>query len=184
MSSDPSQLSRFRNHRLGADNVVKVVDAIINQCIDKGLIKSKSIILDSTHSYECIQAKANQSIDEAANRLIRAVKKKNKKVYQELPTLPKLEEASDETLAKEMLHYLAELVEMVEEKIPYAKGAINEKMTIAKQIVEDECLLAKKGIQSAVDPDARFAWKSTTKNFTGYKSHLALTEEEMITGCN
>ncbi|WP_336865744.1 hypothetical protein [Peribacillus frigoritolerans] len=91
MSSDPSQLSRFRNHRLGADNVVKVVDAIINQCIDKGLIKSKSIILVSTHSYECIQAKANQSIDEAANRLIRAVKKKNKKVYQELPTLPKLE---------------------------------------------------------------------------------------------
>lgn len=80
-----------------------------------------------------------------------------------MPTLPKLEEASDETLAKEMLDYLAELVEMVEEKIPYAKGAINEKMTIAKQIVEDECLLAKKGIQSAMDPDARFAWNPPPK---------------------
>lgn len=149
----------------------------------KGLIKSKSIILDSTHSLKnASKQKPIKVLTKAANRLIRAVKKQNKKVYQVLPILPKLEEASDETLAREMLHYLAELVEMVEEKIPYAKGAIKEKMTIAKQIVEDEWLLAKKGIQSAIDPDARFGWKSTTKNFTGYKSHLAMTEEEMITG--
>lgn len=34
---------------------------------------------------------------------------------------------------------------------------------------------------SAIDPDARFGWKSSTKSFFGYKEHIAMTEEEMIT---
>jgi transposase len=180
---DPSQLSRFRNHRLGADNVDKVLNAIVKQCIDNGLIKSKSIILDSTHSLmNASKQKPIEILTKAATRLLRAVKKQHKNLYKKLPVLPKVEGESDEEQAKEMLHYLATLGEMVEEKIPDAEGSLKEKITIAKQIVEDERLLANKGIQSAIDPDARFGWKSTTKNFTGYKNHIAMTEEEIITG--
>jgi hypothetical protein len=56
-----------------------------------------------------------------------------------------------------------------------------EKLQIAKQIVEDERLLANKGIMSAIDPEARFGGKSSTKSFFGYKNHIAMTEEEIIT---
>ncbi len=49
------------------------------------------------------------------------------------------------------------------------------------QIVTDERLLAKKGISSAIDPDARFGRKSISKSFFGYKTHLTMTEEEIIT---
>ncbi|EPY13628.1 hypothetical protein PAAL66ix_06348 [Paenibacillus alvei A6-6i-x] len=30
-------------------------------------------------------------------------------------------------------------------------------------------------------PDARFGWKSSSKSFFGYKEHIAMTEEEIIT---
>ncbi|MDQ8739517.1 transposase, partial [Paenibacillus sp. LHD-38] len=73
------------------------------------------------------------------------------------------------------------LGETVEELLPDHEGAISDKLQIARQIVEDERLLSHKGILSAIDPDARFAWKSKTKSFFGYKEHLAMTEEEIIT---
>jgi hypothetical protein len=65
--------------------------------------------------------------------------------------------------------------------LPDHEGAISDKLHTAKQIIEDERLLANKGIRSAVDPDARFGWKSNTRSFFGYKEHLAMTEEEFIT---
>jgi hypothetical protein len=80
-----------------------------------------------------------------------------------------------------MLRYLAELGQTVEDMLPDHEGAVSEKLETAKQIVEDERLLAYKGIQSAIDPDARFGWKSNTKSFFGFKEHLAMTEEEIIT---
>jgi IS5 family transposase len=80
-----------------------------------------------------------------------------------------------------MLHYLAELGETVETLLPDHEGSISEKIKVAKAIVEDERLLANKGIMSAIDPDARFGWKSNTKSFFGYKEHIAMTDEEIIT---
>ncbi len=80
-----------------------------------------------------------------------------------------------------MLAYLALLGETVEELLPDHEGAVSEKLGIAKQIVEDERLLSHKGILSAIDPDARFGWKSNSKSFFGYKEHIAMTEEEIIT---
>lgn len=41
-----------------------------------------------------------------------------------------------------MLRYLAELGETVESLLPDHEGAISEKLNIARQIVEDERLLA------------------------------------------
>src|SRR5690606_6336684 len=47
---DASQLSRFRNHRLGANQVDQVLTSIVQQCIEQGLIKSNTIIVDATHT--------------------------------------------------------------------------------------------------------------------------------------
>ena len=52
---DPSQLSHFRNHRLDVSQVDDVLKQIISQCIEKGLIKSKAIIMDATHTHAAIQ---------------------------------------------------------------------------------------------------------------------------------
>ncbi len=45
---DAFQLSRFRNHRLGASQVGDVLKHVISQCIERGLVKSQTIIMDAT----------------------------------------------------------------------------------------------------------------------------------------
>ncbi|WP_425305705.1 IS1182 family transposase [Domibacillus aminovorans] len=179
---DSSQLSRFRRHRLGAGNVEKVMEAIVKQCVEKRLIRSKAIIIDSTHTHmNASKQTPLEVLQKAAIRLVRSVKKSYSKLYASLPKKPKLENLTEEEQALSALSYLAELGEYIENRLPDAEGSMKEKLTIAKQIVEDERLLSKKGIKSAVDPDARFGWKSRSKNFMGYKNHFAMTEEEIIT---
>jgi len=178
---DPSQLSRFRNHRLGAGQVDELLKAVVRQCIEKGLVKSKTIIMDSTHTLASSQTqKPLEVLRDAAKRLFRVVVKKHPKLEKKLPRLPELKKDQVDA-EKIMLHYLAELGETIETLLPDHEGSISEKIRIAKDIVEDERLLANKGIMSAIDPDARFGWKSNTKSFFGYKEHIAMTEEEIIT---
>jgi transposase len=179
---DPSQLSRFRNHRLGAGQVDEVLNAVVHQCVEKGLIKSKTILVDSTHTLAASQIQRPlEVLRDAAKRLFRATVKRHPKLEKTLPKLPKVKEDQEADAEKIMLRYLAELGEAVETLLPDHEGSITEKLDIAKKIVEDERLLAKKGISSAIDPDARFGWKSSTKSFFGYKEHIAMTEEEIIT---
>ncbi|MGZ7050123.1 MAG: IS1182 family transposase [Methanobacterium sp.] len=178
---DPSQLSRFRVHRLGANQVEKVLEHIVKQCVEKGLIQSKAIIIDSTHTIaNAAKDKPLDVLKKASNRLLRGVKKQYSRLYEKLPKFPKLE-GSDEEKAKQLLHYLGELTDLLEDKLPDAEGSLLEKINTAKQIVEDERLLTNKGISSAVDTDARFGRKSKSRTFYGYKSHIAMTEEEIIT---
>jgi IS5 family transposase len=178
---DSSQLSRFRNHRLGASQIDELLKVIVKQCLEKGLIKSKSLILESTHSLAASKKqRALFVLRDAAKRLLRTVIKKHPKLEKKLPRKPELQKNQPDA-EKVMLHYLAELGESVETFLPDHEGAISEKLQIAKQIVEDERLLANKGIMSAIDPEARFGWKSNTKSFFGYKNHIAMTEEEIIT---
>ncbi|KJB84984.1 hypothetical protein AZ66_27450 [Paenibacillus sp. E194] len=101
------------------------------------------------------------------------------KLEKKLPKLPsvKSEQADAEQF---MLAYLAQLGQTVEELLPDHEGAVSDKLGIAKQIVEDERQLSHKGILLAIDPDARFGWKSSSKSFFGYKEHIAMTEEEIL----
>jgi transposase len=178
---DPSQLSRFRRHRLGTSRVEEILKDIVQQCIDSGLIKSNTLIVDATHTMASAQKeKPLDVLQKAANRLFRAVVKKHPKLEKKLPPKPEIK-SGQEDAEKVMLQYLAELGEAVEQLLPDHEGAISEKLRIAKQIVEDERLLSSKGIMSAIDPDARFGRKSQSKSFFGYKEHIAMTEEEIIT---
>jgi transposase len=178
---DSSQLSRFRNHRLGVSEVDEVLKAVVRQCIDKGLIKSKTLLMDATHTLaDAAKEKPLQVLRDAAKRLFRVVIKKHPKLEKKLPQQPELPEDRGEAEIV-MLHYLAELGETVEHLLPDHEGSLSEKIKIAKKIVEDERFLALKGVLSAIDPDARFGWKSSTKSFFGYKEHIAMTEEEIIT---
>ncbi|WP_438449022.1 IS1182 family transposase [Gorillibacterium sp. sgz5001074] len=178
---DASQLSRFRNHRLGASQVEDVLKHVVSQCIEQGLVKSKAILIDSTHTLAGSQKqKPLDVLRDAAKRLFRVVVKRHPKLEKKLPKLPRIK--SDEVDAEQtMLAYLAELGQTVENLLPDHEGAVSEKLGAAKQIVEDERLLSQKGILSAIDPDARFGWKSSSKSFFGYKEHVAMTEEEIIT---
>jgi hypothetical protein len=145
------------------------------------LIQSKALIIDSTHTLaNAAKDKPLDVLKKAAKRLLKGVKKQYSSLYKKLPTFPKLERA-DEEKAKQLLEYLVELKNLLEDKLPDAEGSLLEKINTVKQIIEDERLLTNKGIASAVDPDARFGRKSRSRTFYGYKNHIAMTEEEIIT---
>lgn len=92
---DSSQLSRFRNHRLGANQVEEVLKHIVSQCIEKGLVKSKTIIMDSTHTLASSQKQRPlEVLQDAAKRLFRVVVKKHPKLEKKLPVAPKLKRRS------------------------------------------------------------------------------------------
>lgn len=48
----------------------------------------------------------------------------------------------------------------------------------ASNLLKDETYQT---IPSVSDPEAKTGYKSSTESFTGYKSHLAITEEHIIT---
>jgi transposase len=177
----PSLLSLFRVHKIGAGEVETLLTEIVKQCIEKGIVKSSTIIIDATHTQSKFEAsKPLQVLKHASNRLLRAVKKYNTKVIKHLPKAPELSGEKMEQ-EKQMLHYLAELGQAIEQVVPDAEGALRQRLSEAKKIVEDERLLAWKGVKSAIDPDARFGWKSNTESFFGYKESISMTEDGIIT---
>lgn len=177
---DPSLLCLFRIHKIGAGEVETLLLEIVKQCVEKGIVKSSTVIIDATHTHSKYEAsKPLQVLKHAAHRLQRSVKKLNPKLLKKLPTMP---EFIGETREKEKqaLHYLAELGAAVEGLVPDAEGALKQRLEETRKIVEDERLLAWKGVQSAIDPDARFGWKSANDSFFGYKESIAMTEDGII----
>ncbi|WP_382920446.1 transposase [Streptomyces sp. NPDC057062] len=86
---DPSQLSRFRVHRLGANQVEKVLEHIVKQCVEKGLLKSNAIIIDSTPTIaNAAKEKPLDVLKKASNRLLKGVKKQHSRLYEKLPKFP------------------------------------------------------------------------------------------------
>jgi len=178
---DSSLLSLFRVHKIGAGEVETLLLELVKQCVEKGIVKSSTVIIDATHTQSKHEAsKPLQVLKQAAHRLIRSVKKQNPKMLKKLPDMP---EFFGETREKEKqaLHYLAELGAAVEELVRGAEGGLKLRLEETRKIVEDERLLAWKGVQSAIDPDARFGWKSATSSFFGYKESIAMTEDGIIT---
>nr|WP_194269183.1 hypothetical protein [Anaerobacillus isosaccharinicus]QOY36500.1 hypothetical protein AWH56_002075 [Anaerobacillus isosaccharinicus] len=122
-----NQLSRFRKHRLGAQHVDKVLIEIVKQVSRKGIIKSKSLLIDSTH----MQANASKRqplevLRKAASRLRRSVKKHI--VLCIINYLPILMSKIylKKNKGNDGLHYLAQLGEEVEEALPDAEGSIKK----------------------------------------------------------
>ena len=178
---DPSLLSLFRVHKIGAGEVENILTEIAKQCVEKGLVKSSAILVDATHTHSKYEpSKPLQVLKQAANRLHRAVKKHNGKLLKKLPVMPELEGETREK-EKQALAYLSDLGQTVEQLLPDAEGALKSRLEETKKIVSDERLLAWKGVQSAIDPDARFGWKSATTSFFGYKESIAMTEDGIIT---
>ncbi len=178
---DSSLLSIFRVHKIGAGEVENLLTEVVKQCVEKRLVKSSAILVDATHSYSKYEvSKPLQVLKHAANRLQRAVKKHNSKLLKQLPKMPEFEgETGDKE--KQALAYLADLGDTVEQLLPDAEGSLRSRLEETKKIVSDERLLAWKGVQSAIDPDARFGWTSATTSFFGYKESIAMTEDGIIT---
>ena len=170
---DPSTLCKFRKQRLSDEGLLdKLIGKSVKIAVNNGLIKSKEIIMDSTHT--CSRANAQvpvnvlQQISKQLRKAVYGLDKDAKK------NMPEKYEGTD--LEKEVA-YIETLVEHVS-KLPVAMfAAVSEKLNLLKEKLED----VKDHYDVSKDGDARTGHKTQDSSFFGYKTHIAINQERIIT---
>ena len=174
---DPSLLTVFRRERLLNEDE-NLMDTLISKtvelAIEKGLIIAKTkIIVDSTHTL------AMFSHISPREELIRQAKNLRKSTYKIDETMhdkmPKKRETSG--LLEDQIEYTKELLTLLEKDGRFDKITnIKEQMDYLKETMEDTEI----ELEYSKDQDAKVGHKTADTSFFGYKTHLAMTPERII----
>ena len=175
---NPSLLTVFRRERLKneEENLMdKLINKTIEIALEKGLIEVKNkIIVDSTHT--------NAMFHHISPReeLIRQAKELRKSVYRIDESMhdkmPKKKEASG--LLEDQLDYTKELLKLVKEDGRFtALPGIKEQIDYLEETMNDTEI----ELEYSKDQDAKVGHKTADTSFFGYKTHLAMTPERIIT---
>lgn len=172
-----SLLSVFRNTKIKDERILEeMLKETVRQAIDKGIIKSNSIIVDSTHTHSKNERKTpTQILRELSKNLRKEIYKKEPELKELFPVKPE-----DTATLEEEIKYTKELIKNIETKITEKTDKkIVKKYEKVKEMLENDKL---QEIQSAKDKDAKQGYKSEDNDFFGYKSHVAMTPERIVTG--
>jgi len=171
---NPSSLTKFRKLRLKDSNLLDLlIGKTVQIALDKGIIKSKSIIVDATHTRSRYNQKsAVEILREISKRLRQAVYSIDESIKESFP--PK---AITGTLEDE-IDYCQKLIEAVQ-KIPVVSEypKVKEKLNLLQETITDDL----ERLEQGNDEDAHVGHKSADTSFFGYKTHIAMTEERIIT---
>jgi transposase len=171
---NPSSLTKFRKLRLKDTDLLNLlISKTVTIAIEKGIIRSKSIIVDATHTLSRTNPfSAIEVLPERSKQLRKAIYTFDEQWKEHMP-----KKNEDNDLEKE-LAYCKELEKHVEkEESMYSIPAVKEKLNLLKETIQD----AQENITLSKDTDARIGHKSAESSFFGYKTHLAMTEERIIT---
>jgi len=173
---DPSLMTKFRKLRITEDILEEMLRETVHQAIEKGIIKSNTIIVDATHSV------ANAKMVMPAQVLRELSKQLRREIYRNLPDLPEGFPEKPEATAEldEEIEYTRRLLESTAEGIESCNiQAIQDLHKHIGELLESDEI---RKIRSKADEDARAGHKSRNDAFFGYKNHIAMTEERIITG--
>ena len=171
---DSSSLTKFRKLRLQDVGLVDLlIEKTVEIALDKKLIKSKTIIVDATHTKARYNQKSpKEFLMEKSKNVRKAVYQFDESMKEKFPAKTTSNEVVDE------LTYCQEIISVIE-KEPHlvALPAVKEKLNVLKEVVEDYTEL----LQISTDPDARVGHKTEDSSFFGYKTHIAMNDERLIT---
>ena len=173
---DPSLLTKFRKTRITEDILEEMLRETIRQGIEKGIIKSTAIIVDSTHTNAAVRARSvTQVLRELSKQLRREIYKEMVELAEKFPEKPSITaELSEE------IEYTYQLLESIEREIRQSeKAVLIELYERIKELLDTNRI---REIRSKDDEEAHFGHKTIDSTFYGYKNHLAMTEERIITG--
>jgi DNA-binding transcriptional LysR family regulator len=170
-----STLTKFRKLRLADENILDLlIEKTVAIAIEKGIIKEKRIIVDATHTKARYNQKsAYQALGDHAKLL-------RKTVYryvspEEKNAMPKKRENG---ILEDQLDYCKELIAHIEKDEGIASiPAVQEKLNLLKEATEDNL----EHLTESKDRDARIGHKTADTSFFGYKTHIAMTDERIIT---
>ena len=171
---NPSSLTKFRKLRLKDMNLLDMLIAkTVQLALEKGIIKSKSIIVDATHTkLRYNQKTPRQVLQEQSKNLRRSIYEIDETMKEKFP-----DKNTEDSLEKE-LKYCKQLIDVVkgnEEICSYPK--VQEKLNLLEESVTDDM----EHLETSKDEDAKTGHKTADTSFFGYKTHIAMTEERIIT---
>jgi hypothetical protein len=171
---DPSSLTKFRKLRLKDSDLLNLlISKTVTIAIEKGIIRSKSIIVDATHSLSRSNPySALEVLRERSKLLRKAVYAIDEDMKAGMP-----EKSNTDELEKE-LAYCRKLERYIETDPTLSLvPAVKEKLNLLKEAMAD----MQENYMLSRDKDAKTGHKSADSSFFGYKTHLAMTQERIIT---
>jgi Transposase domain (DUF772)/Transposase DDE domain len=171
---DPSSLTKFRKLRL---KDVNLLDMLINKtveiAIEKEIIKNKAIIVDATHTKARYNQKSPKEIlMDRSKKLRKAIYKIDESMKNKFPAKNSTDALEDE------LDYCQKLIDVIqkEEVLPHYPK-VKEQLNLLKETVADDI----EHLRISNDKDAKVGHKTADSSFFGYKTHIAMSEERIIT---
>lgn len=171
---NPSTLTKFRKLRL---KDMDLLDLLINKtveiAINEGVLKSKAIIVDSTHTKSRYNKKsAGEELLERAKNLRKALYTVNPAIKEELPT------KVTTGVLEDILNYCKLLIDNINNRPEFtANPSVKVKLNYLTEAFNDDL----ENLKLSKDEDAKIGHKTADSSFFGYKSHLAMSEERLIT---
>jgi len=169
-----STLTKFRKLRLKDMNLLDLlINKTVELAIKEGVLKSKAIIVDATHT----KSRYNQK--SAGEELLKRAKNLRKTLYGVNPGIK--EELPDKVstgVLEDILKYCKLLIDNINEKPEIAANpAVKTKLSYLTEAINDDL----ENLKLSKDEDAKVGHKTEDSSFFGYKSHLAMSEERLIT---
>ena len=171
---DPSSLTKFRKKRLKDINLLDIlINKTVELAIEKEIIKSNSIIVDSTHTKARYNQKSPKEVlKDRSKKLRKTIYEIDEDMKKKFPTKTTTDVLVDE------INYCQDLIDVIEKEevlVQYPK--VKERLNLLKETVADDV----EQLQISEDKDAKVGHKSADSSFFGYKTHLAMSEERIIT---
>lgn len=171
---EPSSLTKFRKIRLKDLNLLDLLlNKTVEIAVEKKIIKSKSIIVDATHTRSRYNQKSPKEIlMDRSRKLRKTVYRINEEMKHKFPAKTTTDILEDEII------YCEKLIKVIEKEGSLSEyPKVKERLNLLKETVADDI----EHLQISEDKDARVGHKSADSSFFGYKTHLAMTEERLIT---
>jgi transposase len=169
-----SLLTKFRKLRLQDTHLLDLlINKTVSIALEKGIISSKSIIVDATHSLSKSNPYAPLDLlRERSKQVRKAVYHFDEGKKTGMPT-----KNTTEDISKELLYCDVLVTQLEADESLSASIEIKQKLNLLKETMDDthdQTILSK-------DTDAKIGHKSADSSFFGYKTHIAMTEERIIT---
>src|SRR4030043_1569535 len=189
---DYTTVSYFRAQRLGEEKFQAVLDQIVRQCIDKGLVKGNRQIIGSTHIRANISVSSITGlVRKCRENVLKTVEKQDAGIAEgvgltDFRDAGKAKSVSAEEGLQKEIEAAGEFLDSVTAELKAKRVSPTEELKkdlgLLEKVVADREKGAKDKLVSPVDPDARQGKKAST-TWPGYKAHIVIEEETgIITG--
>ena len=170
---DPISLTKFRKLRLKDVNLMDLlIQKSAEMAIEKGVIKSNSLIVDSTHTFARYNAKSpREQLRELSKALRRAIYEVKPEMKDKLP--PKVNNGILET---ELIYSQKLINETKSDEVLANFPKVRERLNALQEAVADDL----EHLALSKDEDAKVGHKTADTSFFGYKTHLGMTTERII----